>query len=114
MKMFGPPAEGGGLEMKMNKGGDRIAPFVSDSFSLLPQAVSGTDLPKHRVMLVGDSNTMPLYGEQVRMILSQVFAEVSVFTFRAGEEHKNLSSCSLSSWNGVLTEVTASRHWGEA
>lgn len=92
MKMFGPPAEGGGLEMKMNKGGDRIAPFVSDSFSLLPQAVSGTDLPKHRVMLVGDSNTMPLYGEQVRMILSQVFAEVSVFTFRAGEEHKNLES----------------------
>ena len=87
-----PPGEGGGMEMNMNKGGDSIAPYVSDSFSLLPQAVSGTDLPKHRVMLVGDSNTMPLYGAQVRTILSQVFAEVSVFTFKAGEEHKNLES----------------------
>ncbi len=45
--------------------------------------------PKH-LLIVGDSNTMPLYGEAVRQALQ--FPQCPTFTIPAGEEHKTIET----------------------
>ncbi len=65
---------------------------ITNDFSKLREAVQALSIPKHRVCIVGDSNTFPLYGAQVREELAPVFSEVHEFVFEAGEEHKTLDS----------------------
>ncbi len=69
-----------------------IIPVIENGFSGLSAAVRKTDLPLHRVCLVGDTNTMPLFEEALVTELKNVFETVQVYAFPAGEEHKNLDS----------------------
>ncbi len=67
-----------------------IAPVIRDTFACLPSALAGAGVQPNRVMLVGDSNTMPLYGEETERILKEYFREVHTYVFPAGEEEKQL------------------------
>lgn len=69
-----------------------IEPVIRDNYDDLPDSIIKCGIPLNRIMVVGDTNTFPLYGEAVSGILRKVFREVHTFVFRAGEEHKNLSS----------------------
>ncbi len=67
-------------------------PIISDSFAALGKTVREA-LPKAgRICMVGDSHTMPLFGEEIRASLEQEFGTVASYTFPAGEEYKNLDS----------------------
>lgn len=48
--------------------------------------------PGTRVMLISDSNVMPLYGRRLRESLEGVGFPVSEFIFPAGEEHKQIDT----------------------
>lgn len=48
--------------------------------------------PGTRVMLISDSNVMPLYGGRVRASLEGAGFPVSEFVFPAGEEHKQIAT----------------------
>ncbi len=64
----------------------------ANGFGSLKDAFEAVSLPKHRVCIVGDSNTMPLYGEEVREALLPIFTEVETYTIPAGEEYKTLDT----------------------
>ena len=76
--------------MKMNEG--RIEPVIIDSFEELADVCRSAGITGQRVMLAGDTNTIPLMGERAAAQLGKVFREVHMFTFEAGEENKTLSS----------------------
>ncbi len=69
-----------------------IAPYISDSFEMLPLKLTESGFSRGKVMLVGDTNTMPIYGNEAGGYLSRVFDGVFCHEFKAGEEHKNLRS----------------------
>ena len=69
-----------------------IEPYIYDSFRELPETIKKSGIPLNRAMLVGDSNTLPLYGLTVSGLLGSVFREVHSYAFPAGEEYKNLGS----------------------
>lgn len=48
--------------------------------------------PGTRVMLISDSNVMPIYGGRVRASLEAAGFKVSEFVFPAGEEHKQIAT----------------------
>lgn len=48
--------------------------------------------PGTRVMLISDSNVMPIYGPRVRASLEGAGFQVSGFVFPAGEEHKQIAT----------------------
>lgn len=50
--------------------------------------------PGTRVMLISDSNVMPLYGERAEASLKAAGFSVSRYVFPAGEEHKQLATVS--------------------
>ncbi len=65
---------------------------IEDSFAGLPRYLLECGLPLHRAMVVGDTNTLPLYGEEVKDLLRPLFREVRSYAFPAGEKNKTLSS----------------------
>lgn len=69
-----------------------IEPVIKTDFLKLSEELKKLDIPKHRVCIVGDSNTMPLYADAVMEEADQVFSEVHTFIWPAGEEQKNLDS----------------------
>ena len=69
---------------------DALAPVIADSYAKLAEALKKTGIPLHRAMIVGDANTLPLYGMPLREAVADVFSEVHSYAFPAGEEHKNL------------------------
>lgn len=69
-----------------------IAPVIRDQFEDLPEAVRSLDIKRHRLLIVGDTNTMPLYAESVRKEMEKAFEEVLTFTVPAGEDQKNLDT----------------------
>lgn len=66
--------------------------MIHNSFSGLPEAIRSLDLPLHRVLLVGDTNTLPLFEDELLKELQSVFESVHTYAFPAGEEYKNLDS----------------------
>ena len=66
--------------------------YFKNDFTGLAAACAENNVRAKRVMIVGDTNTLPLYGESAAGALSEVFEEVFQFAFTAGEEHKNLAS----------------------
>ncbi len=67
-------------------------PIISDSFVMLGRTVREV-LPKAgRVCIVGDTNTMSLFAEEIRASLETKFHTVAAYTFPAGEEFKTLDS----------------------
>ena len=69
-----------------------LTPVIENGFSGLASAVRETGIPLHRVLVIGDSNTMPLFEEPVKNELVTVFQKVYTYAFPAGEEYKNLDS----------------------
>lgn len=69
-----------------------LKPVIKTNFLSLSDELKKLSLPKHRVCIVGDSNTMPLYGDAVVEECEKVFSEVHTFVWPAGEEQKNLDS----------------------
>ena len=57
--------------------------YVCDSYEKLPAILKKEGVSGTRAMVVGDTNTLSLYGEDVANVLASV---------PAGEEHKNLTS----------------------
>lgn len=65
---------------------------METSFCGLEKEMKAFHLENRKICIVTDSNVAPLYLEEVKEILSQCCSRVSVFTFPAGEEHKNLDT----------------------
>lgn len=69
-----------------------LKPVIRTNYLDLSGELAALSIPKHRVCIVGDSNTMPLYGDAVTEECEKVFSEVHTFIWPAGEEQKNLDS----------------------
>lgn len=69
-----------------------LEPVIRTDFLDLSEKLNQLSIPKHRVCIVGDSNTMPLYADAVLEETEKVFTEVHTFVWPAGEEQKNLDS----------------------
>lgn len=67
-------------------------PIIRTSYDDLTQSLKELTIPKHRVCIVGDSHTIPLYLDRIRAACQPVFTEVHSFMWQAGEEYKNLDS----------------------
>lgn len=79
--------------MNVCRDGKTIYDIVMDtSFSGLKEEADRLSLEGHKICIVTDSNVAPLYLEEVKTILSGCCRQVSVFTFPAGEENKNLDT----------------------
>ena len=63
---------------------------IDHTWDMLPDALRDLDTGNRRICIVTDSNVGPLYAEAVKTILAPLCREISVFTFPAGENHKNL------------------------
>ncbi len=70
----------------------RDYPIIKKTFSELSDAVLKSGIPHNSCMLVGDSNTMPLYGKTVEAELLKCFGRVYTYSFQAGEQYKTLAS----------------------
>ena len=66
--------------------------YFSNSFELLKDAYEASSIRGKRVCIVGDTNTCPLYADAVMSVCKKCFSQVDIFSFPAGEEHKNLMS----------------------
>ena len=66
--------------------------YVKDAYTDLANALKKEGVSGARAMVVGDTNTLPLYGDEVTNALSGAFSRVDAYAFPAGEENKNLSS----------------------
>lgn len=65
---------------------------METSFEGLKKEMEAFHLENRKICIVTDSNVAPLYLDEVKEILDQCCGRVSVFTFPAGEEHKNLDT----------------------
>ncbi|HAE45397.1 MAG TPA: 3-dehydroquinate synthase [Lachnospiraceae bacterium] len=70
----------------------KVSLYFNNSFEGLKEAFEKSAIAPARVCIVGDTNTVPLYAESVKSVLDEVFDTVDIFSFEAGEEHKNLQS----------------------
>ena len=66
--------------------------YFSNSFDGLKDAFSKLSAKPGKVCIVGDTNTVPLYADLVKAVLDEIFENVDIFAFTAGEENKNLGS----------------------
>lgn len=64
----------------------------SEDWSGLPDALASVNLKGKRACIITDTNVAPLYARPVRETLLQVFEDVQVCTFTAGEKSKNLET----------------------
>ncbi|MBQ0059173.1 MAG: 3-dehydroquinate synthase [Lachnospiraceae bacterium] len=67
---------------------------LTDSYDNLNDEFRRADLKPDKIGLIADTNTAPLYAEEVSGILKEV-APVTVVTIPAGEAYKNLETVSL-------------------
>lgn len=65
--------------------------FAGD-FNELSSCAEKTGLKGRKACIITDSNAGPLYGEAVKEQLEKICSSVTVFTFTAGEEQKNLDT----------------------
>ncbi len=66
--------------------------YFKNDFNSLPEAFAEAGIASKRIAVVGDTNTLPLYGDAAASALAGTFEEVYQFAFTAGEENKNLAS----------------------
>ncbi|MDO4803745.1 MAG: 3-dehydroquinate synthase [Lachnospiraceae bacterium] len=68
----------------------KVMIYFKNDFDGLKEAFSSLSIRPKRICIVGDTNTVPLYGDLVKCVLSKVFDTVDVYAFPVGEENKNL------------------------
>ena len=79
--------------LNVKREGDFSYPILFENdFGQLADALKREGLDGRSVCLVADSNTAPLYAEEVKKILSEICPKVFLFTFQAGEASKNLDT----------------------
>ena len=66
--------------------------FFEQDFSRLADALRDCHLDGRKLCIISDSNVAPLYGAAVQEALLPVSESVSLYTFSAGESHKNLET----------------------
>lgn len=79
--------------------------YITNAFTELPTYM--TNLGYHsdqKVCIVTDSNVKELYADIVKEKLETIFSKVFVYSFQAGEEHKNVASI-----NGLYEFLIKSR-----
>ncbi len=67
-------------------------PVITKGFETLTESAAKLSIPKHRICIVGDTNTMPLYGDAVKQALLPVYSQIECYEIPAGEEYKTLDS----------------------
>ncbi|MBR0105859.1 MAG: 3-dehydroquinate synthase, partial [Lachnospiraceae bacterium] len=67
---------------------------IRRDLSELSAMLSSLTIPAKRACVVTESRVGPLYAEEVRRAAEKAGFETSVFTFEAGEEHKDLGQIS--------------------
>lgn len=63
-----------------------------EDFEGLQEELEKLDTAKKKICIVTDSNVGALYADQVRAVVEKACAQVDVYTFEAGEEHKTLDT----------------------
>ena len=67
--------------------------YITNSFDELAKRMADLGYaPDKKICIVTDSNVKELYADEVKAALETVFGNVFVYTFEAGEEHKNVAS----------------------
>ena len=65
---------------------------IEANFSKLAEELSSLDSAERKVCIITDSIVAPLYLEEVTNLLQPICKTVVSYTFKAGEEQKNLNS----------------------
>lgn len=66
--------------------------LIEKDFSCLASGISGLGLKDRKLAIITDSNVGPLYADAVAAELKKTCNQVFIYTFPAGEEHKNLDT----------------------
>lgn len=66
--------------------------YFQNSFNNLSQAFKDANIGNRKICIVADNNTNDLYGNEILKILENMYKEVYLFVFQAGEENKNLNT----------------------
>ena len=66
--------------------------MIENSYESLPAAMQELFNKEQKLCIVTDSQVEPLYAQQVKELLTPFFTSVELFSFPAGEEHKNLET----------------------
>ncbi|MCI8372047.1 MAG: 3-dehydroquinate synthase [Lachnospiraceae bacterium] len=66
--------------------------LIEQDYNKLSGELKKIGYENRRICIVCDSHVSPLYSELVKKELLKVSGQVSIFTFPAGEEHKNLDT----------------------
>lgn len=67
--------------------------YITNAFDELAKRMADLGYaPDKKICIVTDSNVKELYADEVKAALETVFGNVFVYTFEAGEEHKNVAS----------------------
>ena len=66
--------------------------IINDSFLQLSKCIKNLGYSKRRIAIITDSNVNPLYGMQIKNLLSEVSDNIIIHEFSAGENYKNLET----------------------
>ena len=66
--------------------------YLEPDFAKLPEAVEPLNIKERKLCIVADSTTAELYGAELKEILKETCAYVSMFVFPAGEVNKTLNT----------------------
>lgn len=79
---------------------------IENSFEKLPEELSDKGYEKLRLCIITDSKVAPLYLDEIKKLLSTVFAEVTEYIIPEGEANKNLDTVR------AIYESLISKHFG--
>jgi len=66
--------------------------YLEPDFAKLPEALEPLNIKERKLCIVADSTTAELYGAELREVLKDTCAHVSMFVFPAGEANKTLNT----------------------
>lgn len=75
-----------------NEGKYSYSIYIEKDFGALEEAVRALHVENRRALIVTDEHVAPLYLDEVKAILSNVFSSVDAIVLQSGEDHKNLLS----------------------
>lgn len=80
-------------KLLVKREGDFYYPiYFEENFSRLVPVLKEAGLDRKKICIVTDTNVEPLYKDALCTSLKELDVEISVFTFNAGEENKNLAT----------------------
>ena len=66
--------------------------YLEPDFAKLPEALEPLNIKERKLCIVADSTTAELYGAELKEVLTDTCAHVSMFVFPAGEANKTLNT----------------------